>query len=367
MRNTLNPCRRMLLSVVLLFLTGAAMASGFSDRFSNNPQVQNALDTLEATIESAVTNGKSTRGASGPMMQLIYSSDTLICDAWIIAFSLEVNRLTRIATHRDMTAEEHDVQRAARELLSRVERACQGVRDPAAATTPGTGGAAPPSAEPPPAGQAFTPRPGWTITDEICARKCAAESAADQRADWNQYRAEENEREARARLSAAERDLAGERENLSREEARLASARETLNRREEFNRRTGGVNRNSQGDKDARNSVRDAQEQVTRLRRVVEVREQEASQAREAAARATAARERAEQEAADAQAALDRCLRDCYRQAASASGTSSAGTSSGTSSGTAPGTSSGTSTSTGTTTNTSTGTTDGGFYNPSGE
>ncbi len=360
MRNTLNLCRGMLLSVVLLILSGAVMASGFSDKLAEKAtkdpqaqeQIKNAADTLEATVESAITKGKVTRGASGPMMQLIYSSDTLICSAWIISFRLEVDRLTGIAAHRDMTAEEHKIQQAARELLSRVERACDKVLQPGMATSvtsPATGATTPPSADTPTAGQPFTPRPGWTITDEICARKCSAERAADQRADWNQYRAEENDKKARERLSAAERELAAERENLSRAEARLAAARANLDRLEQFNRRAGGVTKGSPSDMNlssARRNVRDGQEEAGVARRRVEIKEQEASQARESAGRATAARERAEQEAANAQAALDSCLRDCYRQAASASGTSSAGTSSGTSAGTATSTSIGTSTST---------------------
>ncbi len=366
MRNTLNPCRRMLLSVVLLFLTGAVMASGFSDKLAekvtNDPQareqIKNAADALESEAEAG-------RGGSGPMMQLIYNSDTLICSAWIIAFRQELQRLVVHDAPPGMI-------QAAQNLLSRVERACQGVLDPdtpTAVTAPGAGSdAAPPPTEEPSAGQPFKPRPGWTITDEICARKCAAESAADQRADWNQYRAEENERKARAQQSAAERELAAERENLARAEARQAAAQADLQKREQFNRRAGGVTKGSPSDmllSSARGSARSAQQDVEAARRRVETREQAASQAREAAERAAAARKRAEQEAADAQAALDRCLRDCYRQAASASGTSSAGTSSGTATGTATGTSGGTATGTGT--STSGGTTGGGFYSPSGE
>ena len=118
MRNTLNPCRRMLLSVVLLFLPCVVMAAGFSDKLAEKvtkdpqaqEQIKNAADALEATVESAITKGEVTRGGSGPMMQLVYNSDTLICSAWIISFRLEVDRLTGIAAHRDMTAEEHKIQ-----------------------------------------------------------------------------------------------------------------------------------------------------------------------------------------------------------------------------------------------------------------
>lgn len=365
MRNTLNLCRGMLLSVAILMMPGAVMAAGFSDKLAEKvtkdpqaqEQIKNAADALEATVESAITKGEVTRGASGPMMQLVYSSDTLICSAWIISFRLEVDRLTGIAAHRDMTAEEHRIQRAARELLSRVERACQDVLQPGMAnsvTTPTSGGGASPSAtDAPSQGRPFTPRSGWTITDEICARQCERESAAAQRADWNKYRAEENERKARERLSSAERELAAERENLARAEARLEAARADLDRRERFNRRAGGVTKGSPSDmhlSNARGSVRDRQREVDGARGRVESKAQAASEASGSAERATAARERAEQEAASAQAALDNCLRDCYRQAASAGGASSGvapGATGGTSAGaSSSGTSSGSSTST---------------------
>lgn len=368
MRNTLNPCRGMLLSVLFMILHGAAMASGFSDKLAEKvtkdplaqEQIKNAADALEATVESAITKGEVTRGASGPMMQLVYGSDNLICSAWVISFRLEVDRLTGIAAHRDMTAEEHRIQQAARELLGRVERACGQVLQPGTASSvgsPATGATAQPPADAPATGQPFTPRPGWTITDEICARKCSAESAAAQRADWNQYRAEDNEKKARERLSSAERELAAERENLARAEARLEAARANLDRLEAFNRRAGGPKKGSPSDmnlSNARGSARSAQQDADRARQRVETREQAASQAREAAARASAARERAAQEAANAQAALDSCLRDCYKQAGSAAGPSSS-----TSAGTATGTSAGTSSAA--TTGTVSGTTSGGF------
>ncbi len=365
MRNTLNLCRGMLLSVALLMLPGAAMAAGFSDKLAEKvtkdpqtqEQIKNAADALEATVESAITKGEVTRGASGPMMQLVYNSDTLICSAWIISFRQELQRLS---IKQEPSVGDLNVWRAARELLIRVERACQDVLQPGtgtSVTTPGTGGTATSSpTDTPPAGQPFTPRPGWTITDEICARKCSAESAATQRADWNKYQAEENERKARERLSSAERELAAERENLARAEGRLEGARSDLARSEEFYRRAGRGSKGSGGEltlSNARTKVGNGEREVRGLRGRVEAREQAANEARGSAERATAARERAEQEAADAQAALDNCLRNCYRQAASAGsassgvtpgatgGTSAGASSSGTSSGSSTSTSSG--------------------------
>lgn len=352
MRNTLSLCRGVLLSFALLMMPGAAAASGFSDKLAEKvtkdrqtqEQIKNAFDTVEAELESYASKGETTRGASGPMMQLLYSSDTLICGAWIISFRQELQRLVV----SDWLNPPLSLIRAAQDLLSRIERACMPVLDPDSAEALKAGGlasegAAPATAKDEPAGgRPFVPRPGWTITDEICARQCEKESAAAFRADWDQYRAEQNEKTARDRLTAAERELGAERENLARAEARLQSARSNLQRQEDFNRRAGGAPAKGSGSalnlSNARAGVRDGEREVTQQRRRVETKEQEAAAARRSADQATAARERAQQEADSARAALENCLRECYRRAASATGTStgtSPGASAGTSSGTA--------------------------------
>jgi hypothetical protein len=336
MRNTLSLCRGVLLSFALLMLPGAVAASGFSDKLAEKvtkdrqtqEQIKNAFDTVEAELESYASTGETTRGASGPMMQLLYSSDTLICGAWIISFRQELQRLVV----SDWLNPPLSLIRAAQDLLSKVERACMPVLDPDTveamkAGGSASGGAAPATAQDEPAGgRPFVPRPGWTITDEICARQCEKESAAAFRADWNQYRAEQNEKTARDRQTAAERELGAERENLARAEARLQSARSNLQRLEDFNRRAGGTPTKGSGSdlnlSNARARVRDGEREVTQQRRRVETKEQEAAAARRSADQARSARERAEQEAKAAHDALEACLRDCYRRAAAASGAS---------------------------------------------
>jgi hypothetical protein len=316
MRNSLHLCRSLLFSLLVVMFPVSAWPGGLSDKFSDNPEIQNAIDTVEAEVESLATKGEATRGPSGPMIQLLQSSDTLICSSWIIAFRQELQRLS--LNYLDPP---YALLRAAQDLLSRVERACQEVLNPGTAVrTPPTGETSPPpTTTEPPAGQPFTPRPGWTITDEICARRCSAESAAVQRTDWRKYDAETAEKNVRAQLTKDERELASERENLARAEARLESARANLARREEFARRLPpSADGRSNTDLDlsnARVAADNAKRELPQARSRVAAKEAAAAASRSALNRATAARARADQEAALARAALDRCLRDCYRQA----------------------------------------------------
>lgn len=326
MRITQNRCRGLILLLLLCLSPIPVSASGFSDKFAEKitkdnhaqEQIKNVFDTVEAEVESWASKGETTRGASGPIMQLLYGSDTLICSSWIIAFRQELQRLI-VSDYLDPPL---GLIRGMQDLLSRVERACQGVLQPgmpASVTTPGAGAAATPETAPaptPPAGQPFTPRPGWSINDEICARKCSAESAAVQRADWRKYDAESAEKNARERLAAAERELASERENLARAEARLEAARTNLDRREAFSKQLPSLTKADQDAMtEARANAAAAERELSIVRNRVASKQADATSARGALDRAAADRARAEQEVANARAALDRCLRDCYRQA----------------------------------------------------
>lgn len=323
MRNALNLCRGLVVLLALALIPVTGMASGFSDKFAEKitkdhhaqEQIKNFFDFVEAEVESWASKGETTRGASGPIMQLLYGSDTLICSSWIIAFRQELQRLI-VSDYLDPPL---NLIRGMQDLLSRVERACHGVLQPgmsAAVTTPAAGTAAAPPQDEPTTGRPFIPRPGWTLTDEICARKCAAESAAVQRADWRKYDAETAEKNARDRLAAAERELASERENLARAEARLEAARADLSRREAFSKQLSEL---TKADRDAlteaRTGVAAAERELPIVRNRVASRQEAAASARSAFDRASADRRRAEQEAADARAALERCLKDCHRQA----------------------------------------------------
>ncbi|MEZ5615093.1 MAG: hypothetical protein R3E35_07760 [Rhodocyclaceae bacterium] len=379
------------IGLLQLLQPGLSHASGASDNVFKDDQVRNAVDAVESELEAWYSGGRSikgdksgggtVRGASGNMMELLRNSDKLICSAWIIAFRQELQRLVT----SDCLNPPLELIRAAEDLLRRVEKACMPVLDPdtAKASIPAPVSSAPETEKAKPVqGRPFVPRPGWTITDEICARQCEKESAAAQRADWNRHRAEENESKARDRLSAAERELNSDRENLTKAEARLQKTQANLKKLEAFYKKAGGVNRGRGSDSSlssARGNARDAQQEVRTSRRRVELGEQKLSEARRAADSAKAARERADQEAERARKALEDCLRGCYKKARSATGggscmapdsagSSTVGTSSGTSAGTTPETASGTATGTpgGSSAETDT-STSGGFYSPSGE
>ena len=150
MRNPLNLCRCLAALLLICLAPVPASASGFSDKFAEKvtkdhhaqEQIKNGFDLVEAEVESWASKGETTRGASGPIMQLLYGSDTLICGAWIISFRQELQRLI-VSDYLDPPL---NLIRGMQDLLSRVERACQGVLQPgmpAAVTAP----AAAPAAE----------------------------------------------------------------------------------------------------------------------------------------------------------------------------------------------------------------------------
>lgn len=366
MADTLNLRRAALLLTLMICLPGIVSAGGFSDQFAGKvtgdgqaqEQIKNAVDALEAAVEGAVTKGNITRGASGPLMQLVYSSDVVICASWTIAFRQELQRLS---IKQDPTPEDLRIWKAAWDLLGRVEIACRKVLQPAGeakALKQGTdSGTAQTSTAASTGRPFFERRPGWTVTDENCYRRCETKNAGREQADWEWSQAHEREKYFRERQAAAERELGAERERLSKAEARLGAAKRNLERREQFNRRAGEVAKGSPSDMllgAARAAVRDAADEAAASRRRVELNEQSAAESRRSAEAAAALLARARNEAERARASYEDCLRNCYKQAAGSSGTS-AGTGASSGTGTTTGATSGTGTSTGTAAGASTG------------
>lgn len=106
---------------------GAARAAGFSDLVANDPQIRNAMDAAEAALESAVTRGEVTRGASGSIASLLYSADTLICASWQIS----VTQLEqRIVVENAPLAPPEQLLQAVMELRNRIVAACDRILQP---------------------------------------------------------------------------------------------------------------------------------------------------------------------------------------------------------------------------------------------
>jgi hypothetical protein len=116
----------LLAAVGLIVAAGGVEASGFSDVVSDNPEIQNAIDALEKAVESAVTEGEATRGASGSLADILYGSDTLIASAWIVSFR---NWYIGLVVEDDPPTSP-EVLAAAKHLFDLVIAATQPILDP---------------------------------------------------------------------------------------------------------------------------------------------------------------------------------------------------------------------------------------------
>jgi hypothetical protein len=97
-------------------------------------------------------------------MQLLLESDHLICESWLISGHVVL---------RDLSVANADPELIdrAQQLLWRVERACAEEHSKSEPNKPNDVASGPPDGP-----GAFHPRPGWTIDQEICARRCSNRS-----------------------------------------------------------------------------------------------------------------------------------------------------------------------------------------------
>lgn len=195
-------------SAVQAGLSGAILdEQGFSD------EAQNAADAFQNSATAYATSGNTARGASGPLGEIALNSGELICNTWIIAARLEIQRLSL----RALRAEGDEYVRLAqmlrdlRALADIIELECtrKGLigDTPEEDITSGNGGTATSpeeeedTYEPPPR------RPGDTVADSICRRRCSSLYWAMQRAEREAEETAETAQERRQRASNLERSL----------------------------------------------------------------------------------------------------------------------------------------------------------------
>lgn len=229
----------------LVLAAAPVRASGWSDTLTESPQGRNVLDTVERAYEAWRTSGNATRGGSGALGELLYSSDQLVCGAWIIQFrSWYFGFLLQEV--RDPTPEGAALEQAARKLLDAVIAACLPILDPDTYRIVNESGFVPdrPAPEAEPAGVDVRTVDGvWILVadDEVCRRQCDAQRQAflDARAEVARIEAAAAEAEQKAagietttipfheaQLAAAEREVAGARQWLSGLPASNLQARE---------------------------------------------------------------------------------------------------------------------------------------------
>ena len=106
-----------------------------------DPQVINAVDTVEKILVTMATKTDAVRGTSGILGALLIESDSLICDSWMILLSERIKRMQRsIGPFRDVTQDEKELLDALKALRGAVEEACRkGTTPRTASVAPGAG------------------------------------------------------------------------------------------------------------------------------------------------------------------------------------------------------------------------------------
>jgi len=188
-------------------------------------EFENGRDTVINVIAGKLSKGETIRGPSGPMMELLKSSGDLTCQAWIIAFNLRLRNLVLADADPELIAKAYD-------LRAKVEKACQTILEETPPVTPPRGPGETTPGTPPPAGDPFVPRPGWTLVDEICFRRCVEErnryhsAIADVKLTEPKLReAEEALERARAQAADLERQIAEAEKSRAEAEAVLRKPR----------------------------------------------------------------------------------------------------------------------------------------------
>ncbi len=155
-----------LLAVALL--SGVAQAqTSLADDEAVKEAVKEGLEKLDE-IQSVAGAAVKERAMAAPLFKLLLESDHLICEAWIIK---------GYTVLRDLTVANADpaVIDVAQKLLLKVEKACAEEHRTVAKLSPKGGGADGPAPDGP---GAYHPVPGWSIEQEVCARKCHDQYAA---------------------------------------------------------------------------------------------------------------------------------------------------------------------------------------------
>jgi hypothetical protein len=186
--------------------------------------VETAVELAIDALTEAAARGRTTGGAS-VMLSFLVDSDELICNTWIMAFSI------RLRNMHINNADPALIQQLS-QLRARVELACQPVTELAqpagtvggGGTEGGSGTDSKTAAGTDAGGNPFVARPGWAIADEICYRRCSRERADYDRARWRYQDAERAAQAQAARVRAIEEDIA----EADAEIARLQAERESL-------------------------------------------------------------------------------------------------------------------------------------------
>ncbi len=297
--------------------------------------VETAVELAIDALTEAASRGRASGGAS-VMLSFLVDSDELICNAWIMGFSI------RLRNMHINNADPVLIQQLS-QLRARVELACQPVTELAqptgtvgggtvgGGTEGGTGEGTETATGTDTGGNPFVARPGWTIADEICYRRCSRERAAYDRARWRYQDAERAAQAEAARVQALENDIAEADAEIARLQAELESLETAITRTDGQIARAEAL---GISDSNYASRLRDrrraqgwrrdtARRKLSGARRTKADLQGQLASANTTAASLRSASGRAQGEMDAARTALEDCIRRCREQAAMAAGASS--------------------------------------------
>lgn len=212
----------------MILVSGSAQADiSPASKEEIKEKAKQVLEYLEkVTAAAAKQAGEKPNPVVGPLMTLLLESDHLICDSWLLNGHLVLRNLL-------VADADPELINRAQQLLWRVERACaeEGSDSEPNKPAPKKPGLNKPSG-PPDGPGAFHPRPGWTIAQEICARKCsdpyAAYLAAIRFAERIQDNADTAKQRADEALADAQSGLRKANDELAKAKKRLDAANKAI-------------------------------------------------------------------------------------------------------------------------------------------
>ncbi|MBW2242158.1 MAG: hypothetical protein JRH01_09230 [Deltaproteobacteria bacterium] len=283
-------------------------------------EVENLRSTAQSLAIAAATSGNSVRGASGYLDSMLRQSDQLICNSWILGFSISVRRMA-VALGDSPSVAELKAYQAMVALRDKIVEKCGPITDPdthsalgSAAASGTTEGA---TQTTPPRGAPFVPRKNWNIVDQICWDKCSrlyfAYRQLAREAERRQKTLEQRKRasaDAKRALTEEKRALAGHDADAKARDAESETIQNEL-------RRARGTSRAPLVERlgntlTARRSSRAA---AGRARTAIQGLEKELEKARKDEARSARLARAADADAAAALKAYEACLKKCYASA----------------------------------------------------
>ncbi len=306
----------LLLLLLLLILPLRALANPVVDA-----EVENLRETAKNLAIAAATRGNGVRGASAYLDSMLRQSDQLICNSWILGFSISVRRMA-VKLGDSPSPKELQAYRALVQLRDKIVKNCGKIVDSATHTAM-RGGADSTGGEPaepessPPKGRPFVPRTNWNIVDQICWDRCSRPYYAYRRAAREAQKRQEGLQRARQAAVDAKRALDAKKREFARLEAEAKTHQAESDLLQGRLRRASGSSRSPivEALGDALRDRNMAQAAAGRAREAIARLRKAWKQAQQDEARAARLAQGADADATSALLVYRDCVKRCYASA----------------------------------------------------